>query len=382
MGAVLRIAPMRRLWYAQVVSTFGDFIALFAVMTLMTFNLHATPQQITGVQIAYMLPIAVLGVISGVFVDRWPLKPTMVSSDLIRAALCLLLISVHTVWGYYFVLASISIVSSVFTPAQGIAVRTAVPMHGMRSAQALMQQVMFIMRVVGGPLASFLVTRFTAKSCFIIDAISFVASGCLIASVALKLAAKSAVVLPVDGKSAVMITSDKPEKTGLVRVLDDMQQGLSFFFQHAGLLFIIVAMAAAMFVMGCFAPLIAVYVRDTLHATPRAFGVTSAMIGIGLMLGINFPHGPCEKDFQQCADLLRPWRHGRRHRIPCRHTAHCCGPGRALRRRLRCRRNHCAGADHDSAGDTAGDAGSRWVDTDVLDLQRADRRPHPEWHSC
>ena len=36
MGAVLRIAPLRRLWYAQVVSVFGDFLALYAVMTIVT----------------------------------------------------------------------------------------------------------------------------------------------------------------------------------------------------------------------------------------------------------------------------------------------------------------------------------------------------------
>ena len=80
---------MRRLWYAQTISVFGDFLALFAVISILTFKLHATAQQVTGVQIAYMLPIAILGILAGVFVDRWPLKPTMVSSDSIRAALCL-----------------------------------------------------------------------------------------------------------------------------------------------------------------------------------------------------------------------------------------------------------------------------------------------------
>ncbi|HEY4358681.1 MAG TPA: MFS transporter [Acidobacteriaceae bacterium] len=277
LAAVLRIAPMRRLWYAQVVSSFGDFVALFAVMTIMTFTMHATPQQITGVQIAYMLPIAVLGIISGVFVDRWPLKPTMVSSDFIRAGLCLLLILVHNVWGFYAVLAAISVVSSVFTPAQGIAVRSAVPLHGMRSAQALMQQVMFIMRIIGAPLASLLLVRFTAISCFIIDAVSFVASGLFIVSVALKSTPKSAVILD----------PEKKEKTGLAKVLDDMKQGTSFIVHHAGLFFVIVAMAAAMFVLGCFGPLIAVYVRDILHASTKTFGITSAMIGVGLMAGIN-----------------------------------------------------------------------------------------------
>src|SRR5277367_3134064 len=111
MGEVLRIPMMRRLWYAQIISVFGDFLALFAVIGILTFKLHASAQQVTGVQIAYMLPIAVLGIIAGVFVDRWPLKPTMVSSDSIRACLCLLLIFAHQAWHFYLVLATISIVS-------------------------------------------------------------------------------------------------------------------------------------------------------------------------------------------------------------------------------------------------------------------------------
>ena len=66
-----------------------------------------------------------------------------------------------------------------------------------------------------------------------------------------------------------------------------MRAGTSFIVHHAALLFVIVALGAGMFVMGCFGPLIAVYVRDTLHASTRTFGVASAMIGIGLLLGVN-----------------------------------------------------------------------------------------------
>ena len=89
---VLRIDVMRRVWYAQVVSLFGDFLALFAVIAVVSFRMHGTPAQLTGLQIAYMLPIVFVGPIAGVFVDRWPLKPTLVASDLIRAVLALLLI--------------------------------------------------------------------------------------------------------------------------------------------------------------------------------------------------------------------------------------------------------------------------------------------------
>src|ERR1700679_3736772 len=183
MGDVMRIPMMRRLWYAQVVSVFGDFLALFAVISILTFKLHATAQQVTGVQIAYMLPIAILGILAGVFVDRWPLKPTMVSSDSIRAGLCLLLLAARQIWHFYAILAAISVVSSFFSPAQGVAIRSAVPLHGLRSANALMQQVMFGMRIIGPAIAAFMVAYLGAFSCYVMDSISFVGSACLIASV-------------------------------------------------------------------------------------------------------------------------------------------------------------------------------------------------------
>jgi MFS family permease len=284
MGTVLRIVPLRRLWYAQIVSVFGDFLALFAVISVMTFRLHSTAQQITGIQIAYLLPIAILGVLSGVFVDRWPLKPTLVSSDFVRAGLCLLLLLVSNVWGFYAVLAAISVVSSFFAPAQGVALRSTVPFHGLRSANALMQQAFFIMRIVGPSTAAFLVAAFGAHICYWLDAVSFIASGSLIASLSLILPPKSVVVEEAQGKSAVVTAG---EKTGVSRIRADMQEGAGFIVHHAALLFVIVALAAGMFVMGCFGPLIAVYVRDNLHESTRTFGMASAMIGVGLLIGVN-----------------------------------------------------------------------------------------------
>jgi MFS transporter, DHA3 family, macrolide efflux protein len=282
MGEVLRIPTMRRLWYAALVSTFGDFLALFAVIGVLTFQLHATPQQVTGVQISYMLPIAILGVLAGVFVDRWPLKLTLVASDFTRAGLCLLLLVSHDIFSFYLVLAAISVVSSFFGPAQGVTLRSVVPMHGLRSANALMQQVMFGMRIIGPAIAALLVARLGARSCYIADAASFIASGCLIASLAIS--------RPLAATQAAAVLGEDPppaEKTGIARILADMRVGISFIFHHAGLLFVMLAMASGMFVLGCFGPLIAIYVRDSVHASTQAFGIASAMIGIGMFAGVN-----------------------------------------------------------------------------------------------
>ena len=278
MGAVLRIPMMRRLWYAQIVSVFGDFLALFAVISVLTFKLAATPQQVTTLQIAYLLPIAVLGILAGVFVDRWPTKPTMVASDSLRAGLVLLLMAATHLWQFYAVLAAISVISSFFSPAQGVAVRSAVPLHGLRAANALMQQVMFGIRIIGPTIAAVLVASFGARVCYLADSASFVASALLIASVPF-LAAAPALASPVEETSE--------PRSALGKVGADMQQGIGFIVGHAGLLFVIVAMAAGMFVLGCFGPLIAVYVRDSVHGSTRIFGFASALIGLGMFAGIN-----------------------------------------------------------------------------------------------
>ena len=206
---VLRIDVMRRVWYAQVVSLFGDFLALFAVIAVVSFRLRATPNQITGVQISYMLPIVFVGPLAGVFVDRWPLKPTLISSDLIRAVLAALPIFTTSLWQVYLVLAALSCVSAFFGPAQGVTIRSHVP-----------------------------IPRPTEAS-----------------------------------------------RSRIHGIWIDMKAGTAFIFHHAPILFVVLAMAAGLFTIGCFGPLIAIFVRATLHASARSFGIVSGMVGVGMLVG-------------------------------------------------------------------------------------------------
>jgi len=275
MREVLRIPIMRRLWYAQIVSNFGDFLALFAVIGVLTFKLHANAQQVTGVQIAYLVPIAILGILAGVFVDRWPLKPTLVSSDVIRGLLCLLLLVSNQIWHFYAILAAISVVSSFFGPAQGVVIREAVPLHGLRSSNSLMQTVMFVMRIVGPSAAGLLVSNFGPNVCYWADAVSFFASASFIASLAIKRSA------------SVHKHTVQEDRGAIAKVLKDMREGIDFIIHHAGLFFVVLAMSAGMFIIGCFGPLIAVYVRDSVHANTAIYGIASAMIGVGMLVGVN-----------------------------------------------------------------------------------------------
>jgi len=269
---VLRIDVMRRVWYAQIVSLFGDFLALFAVIAVVSFTMHGTPNQITAVQIFYMLPMVFVGPIAGVFVDRWPLKPTLVSSDLIRAALAVLLIPATSVWQVYGVLAALSCVSAFFAPAQQVTIRTHVPGPGLMSANALMQIGFMGMRIVGPATAGAIAASFGPETCYAVDVVSFIASAALLASVAIR--------RPPSVQAPAASSSNR-----IHAIWIDMRQGVSFIFHHAAVLFVVLAMAAGLFIVGCFGPLIAIYVRDMLHGSARLFGFVSATIGIGLLAG-------------------------------------------------------------------------------------------------
>ena len=260
-----RHPPFRRLWTGQVVSLFGDFIALFAVISLISFRWKGTAAQVTLVQIAYMLPLVIVGPVAGVFVDRWNVRTTMIASDLIRALLILTLVAAPGLAFVFVAFFAISTVSSFFIPAQSITLRAIMPPEALLAANALMQQAMQLVRI-GAPLVSgALVASLGENSCFYLDAVSFVISAWMIST------------LP---------KPEGPHTGGSVRsVTQDLLYGLRFILTHPAISFVILSMASAMFVMGCFGPLIAVYVRDTLHAGPVVFGSISSMIGVGMIIG-------------------------------------------------------------------------------------------------
>src|SRR5215831_5693903 len=117
---VLKIKAVRRLSLAQVVSIFGDFLAIFAVLSYVSFNLHASPAQVTLISVSFMIPFALIGPVAGVFVDRWNVKRTMIASDLIRAVLALGLVFAASLGQIYAILFLLSTVSTFFVPAQSV----------------------------------------------------------------------------------------------------------------------------------------------------------------------------------------------------------------------------------------------------------------------
>ena len=171
-----------------------------------------------------MLPLALLGPLSGVFVDRWPLKPTLIASDLLRAGLVLLLFVTTSMWQIYVVLCALSCVSSFFAPAQSVTIRSHVPAHGLMSANALMQMAMMGTRVVGPAAAGALVAAFGPNICYAIDFVSFLVSAALISSVA--------IVRAISPARAACRPSESTNSK-VQAIFHEMGEGMRFIVHHA-----------------------------------------------------------------------------------------------------------------------------------------------------
>jgi MFS family permease len=263
-GDVLKTPAVKRLWIAQLVSVFGDFLAIFAVFSIVTFKLHGTPSQVTGILVAFLVPLAIVSPIAGVFVDKWNVKWTMIASDVTRGLLVVVLLFVQDLYAIYAVFFVLATVSAFFVPAQTVALRSIAPPGGLLAANALMQQAVQVSMIVAPAIAGSLVEWLGANVCFGFDILSFFVSAALVMTLAIKR----------EGPAAAAST-----------VLDSMKQGFRFIFSHAAISFVMIAMASGMFALRSFGALLSVYVRDILLMKSATFGILNSMSGIGMIIG-------------------------------------------------------------------------------------------------
>ena len=263
---ILSIPAVRALWIAQIISVLGDFVAIFAVFSLVSFKLHGSPAEVSLITISYLLPAGLVSPIAGVFVDRWHPRQTMVVSDLLRAILILVLLWAHSPVQIYIVFILMSAVSSFFAPAQTVVLRSLVPTEGLMAANALMMQAFQVVQIVSPAIAGLLCKILGEQVCFVLDSISFLASAWLVMRI------------PFTWQSST-------QKRNLRSTLTDLRAGMTFIFSRGPLAFTILAMGAGLFAVRCFSALISVYVRDILKAGTGSFGMISAMVGVGMIVG-------------------------------------------------------------------------------------------------
>ena len=178
----------RRYWSAATISSFGTAVTAVAMPVLVVQQLGATPFEVGVVNSAQFLPYAVLGLIAGVYTDRWRRKPVLVWASVGRA-LCLgavptlWLTGVLQIWMLVIALLAFGAFSVFgFAATQSLLPRL-VPRSRMVEANARLDQTDAAAQTLGPTLGGGLVGLLGAPVVIVIDAISYLIEAMLVASI-------------------------------------------------------------------------------------------------------------------------------------------------------------------------------------------------------
>lgn len=185
------------LWTAGVISLFGDRVNQIA-LAVIVLGVTGSPIAVGFVFLAAALPNLLLGPISGTLVDRWDQKQVMVVSDLLRAAVVLLVpvavvTNVVLVYPLIFLMTSISIF---FRPAREAVMPRIVAPGDLLTANSANWLAETLADIVGYSLAGLFVAFLGAwiPLAFWLDSATYVLSGLLILTITVPPVARTTAV--------------------------------------------------------------------------------------------------------------------------------------------------------------------------------------------
>ena len=174
------------LWTGQLISLFGDRVNQLALVAFV-YEVTRSPFAIALTFLVGTIPNLLFSPIAGTFVDRWDKKEVLVVSDILRAALVLLVpvAVLINVWLAYPLVFLVTTVSIFFRPARVAILPRIVADDDLLSANSAMWVGETIADVVNYPLAGLFVV-FLAGSlpiAFWFDAATYLASAALLATI-------------------------------------------------------------------------------------------------------------------------------------------------------------------------------------------------------
>ncbi|MFN8621995.1 MAG: MFS transporter [Chloroflexota bacterium] len=183
-----RDARYSAFWVGQTISTFGDRLNQIALAAIVLARTESA--FLSGlVLVISMVPNLFLGPIAGTLVDRWDQKRLMVASDLIRAALVVLLPAavLGPMWLVYPIIFLITTVSLFFRPAKAAILPRIVSEDDLLAANGAMWTGETFADIAGYPIAGALVAMLGTNIiiAFWLDAVTYVVSAALIAGIAI-----------------------------------------------------------------------------------------------------------------------------------------------------------------------------------------------------
>ncbi|HET8958204.1 MAG TPA: MFS transporter [Microcella sp.] len=262
--------PFRRFWAASTVSTFGQTALGVALPVLVVVELEADAVLVGVVNAAQFVPYAVLGLVAGVYVDRWPRRTTLIVASLGRA-LCLAVMPILWLAGSLTIASLVVLLVAFgafsvfgFAASQSLLPQIVQPARLLR-ANAQLDQGEAAALTAGPSLAGLLVQWLGAPLAIVASVVTYLTDAVVIAS---------------------LRVTEAPRQRG-ARLFPDMREGWRAAYGHPVLrpLFLsthvwFVANAASVTVLSLFA-------LRTLDLSPIVFGALVSVTGAATLLGAS-----------------------------------------------------------------------------------------------
>ncbi len=273
---LLRLRDFRHLWLGQIVSNFGDALTHLTLILYINRLTGGDTQAIAWLLIALALPMATIGLVAGVFVDRWDRKRVMVVSDILRGFLTLglvIAVSTNQLWLIYLLAFLHASVGAFFAPARSAVIPLVVPRDGLLAANSLSQMSAVFFRVLGTAAAGVLVGTLDAFNVpFVLDAVTFFLSALFISRVSLpKMAGAETAVSPTVGA-----------------VFSELKAGVALISSSRILIGILVALSVTMLGLGAVNVLLAPFVVNDMGLREEWFGALEFAQSGAMILGSLF----------------------------------------------------------------------------------------------
>jgi dTMP kinase len=289
-GSVLRASGYRRLFIGQSVSSLGDWVATLAFISAAFALTGGDQAAVAIVLVLRLVPPIFAAPVGGVVADRLSRRTIMVSSDLVRAGL-ILLVPFVGIRGLYIVAFLHECVSLFFLPSRDASIPGLVPERKLEEANGLMLAASYgsipiaaalfgILRMAPAHLPSptWLKVHPIALA-FLFDSLTFLFSAAMNAG------------LRLGGGSG---------KHG-IQLFGDLVEGVRYIVRHPALRSLSYGLVVSMFGGGVLFAVGIGYVHQTLGGSDAAFGWLAALWGAGMALGLGavrlMPTGARPREF-------------------------------------------------------------------------------------
>jgi len=268
------------LWFAQIISNFGDRLNQMALIGLIYLRTPGSTIELAKLLSFTILPVFIIGPIAGIYVDRWNRRATMITCDLIRGFLVLLLpliikysTSMAPIYAVVFVIFS---VTRFFLPSKLSIIPDIVDRDKLLLANSLSSTTMMIATIVSFGFGGIIVGVFGPKAGFYIDSASYFISAALVFFVVVKLKENIA-----SARLDVRLKDIVARKT----VIGDIKEGLAYLRGHKDIRMVANTMFLIMAGVGSIYIVIIVFIQEALRSSTRHLGLLVMFLGIGLFLG-------------------------------------------------------------------------------------------------